>query len=134
MKRIAGLTLIASSLLGCAAEPVRLEQERTYQVEWIGGRPLIDNSRLSVTFGEDQRAYGNAGCNHWFAHYSLDGERLSFGPPGNTRKRCAPALMEQEKRFLDALGKVQRWDISSQQQLRLWPTEGKPIRLWLENR
>ncbi|KFX68668.1 lipoprotein [Pseudomonas taeanensis MS-3] len=129
-RSIIALGLLATSLLGCATAPVQLETERTYQVEWIGERPLIDRSRLSLTLGEDGRAYGNAGCNHWFASYTLAGDKLSFGAAGSTRKLCAPALMEQEARFLANLAKVQRWDVSPIQQLRLWPAAGKPLRLW----
>ena len=44
----------------------------------------------------------------------------------------APALMEQEKRFLQALENVQRWDVSPIDQMRFWPAEGKPLRWWLE--
>jgi len=40
--------------------------------------------------------------------------------------------MEQEKRFLQALEGVQRWDVSSIEQMRFWPAEGKPLRWWLE--
>ncbi|WP_372866465.1 META domain-containing protein, partial [Pseudomonas sp.] len=109
-----------------------LETERSYQVEWIGEHPLIDRSHLTITFGEDGRAYGNAGCNHWFARYNLAGQQLAFDAAGSTRKICAPALMEQEARFLDSLGKVRRWDVSPIEQLRLWPAEGKPLRLWPE--
>jgi heat shock protein HslJ len=101
-------------------------------VEWIGERPLIDRSHLTITLGEDGRAYGSAGCNHWFASYRRAGDALRFEQPGATRKLCAPALMEQEQRFLEALGQVQRWDVSGIGQLRLWPAEGKPIRLWPE--
>jgi heat shock protein HslJ len=126
---LAGLPL---ALLGCAADPVKLEQERSYRVEWIGERPLIDRSHLTLTLGADGRAYGTAGCNHWFAAYELHDQELHFATVGSTRKLCAPALMEQEQRFLDALGKVQSWDVSPIEQLRLWPTEGKPIRLWPE--
>ena len=132
MKRTLGASLLSASLLGCASAPVQLETERTYRLEWIGERPLIDRSHLTITFGADGRAYGNAGCNHWFASYTLAGERLSFGAAGSTRKMCAPALMEQEARFLDSLGKVQRWDVSPIEQLRLWPAEGKPLRMWPE--
>ena len=124
------LAALAAGLAGCAADPLQLQTDRTYQVEWIGERPLIDSSHLTVTFGEDGRAYGTAGCNHWFAGYTLEGKQISFGPAGSTRKMCAPSLMEQEQRFLDALTKVQRWDFSPIDQLRLWPAEGKPIRLW----
>ncbi|TDF81074.1 META domain-containing protein [Pseudomonas sp. H9] len=124
--------LAGTALLGCAAEPMKLEQERSYLLEWIGERPLMDYSHLTLTLAEDGRAYGNAGCNHWFAPYQLDGHKLTFGKVGSTRKLCAPALMEQEKRFLQALETVQRWDISPIEQVRFWPAEGKPLRFWPE--
>lgn len=130
MKPTPAIALLAASLAGCAADPVQLESDKTYRVEWIGERPLIDRSHLTVTLGEDGRAYGTAGCNHWFASFEREGEKLTFGQAGSTRKMCAPALMEQEQRFLEALGQVQRWDVSGIGQLRLWPAEGKPIRLW----
>src|SRR5690606_8476097 len=123
---------LAIALLGCAADPLQLEQERSYRVEWLGERPLIDRSHLTLTLGTDGRAYGTAGCNHWFASYELSGQQLRFGAVGSTRKLCAPALMEQEQRFLDALSEIRRWDVSPIDQLRLWPAEGKPIRLWPE--
>lgn len=132
MKPTLALGLLAAYLAGCAADPIQLESDKTYQVEWIGERPLIDRSHLTLTLGEDGRAYGNAGCNHWFAAYTLEGDKLTFGQAGSTRKMCAPALMEQEQRFLDVLGSVQRWDVSGIGQLRLWPAAGKPIRLWPE--
>ncbi|WP_439861361.1 META domain-containing protein [Pseudomonas sp. MBLB4136] len=124
------IALLGASLLGCASPPSQLETERSYRIEWIGERPVLDRSHLSITLGEDGRAYGNAGCNHWFAPYEREGQALRFGPAGSTRKLCAPALMEQEARFLDSLGKVQRWDVSPLDQLRLWPETGKPLRLW----
>ncbi len=132
MKRAVILGMFGASLFGCAGEHVKLQQDHSYVLEWIGERPLIDNSHLTVTLGDDGRAYGNGGCNHWFAPYTLDGGNLSFGKVGSTRKLCAPALMEQEKRFLQALENVQRWDISPIEQVRFWPQEGKPLRLWSE--
>lgn len=132
MKHALVPALFAATLSGCASDPVQLENDKTYRVEWIGERPLIDRSHLTITLGEDGRAYGSAGCNHWFASYRRDGDALRFEQPGATRKLCAPALMEQEQRFLEALGQVQRWDVSGIGQLRLWPAAGKPIRLWPE--
>lgn len=131
MKPILPLILLAS-VAACASDQPSLESDTAYLVEWIGERPLIDRSHLSITLGADGRAYGNAGCNHWFASYNREGQLLTFGQPGATRKMCAPALMEQEQRFLDALQQVQRWDVSPLGQLRLWPANGKPIRLWPE--
>ena len=133
MKPFALSALVAAALLaGCASQPLPNKQDQSNVLEWIGERPLIDNSHLTMTLGADGRAYGNAGCNHWFASYTLQDKTITFGAVGNTRKMCAPALMEQEQRFLQALGKVQRWDISPIDQLRLWPAEGKPLRFWEE--
>ncbi|MEK8080681.1 META domain-containing protein [Pseudomonas sp. XK-1] len=133
MKHLLAAGLLAAGLIGCAATAPQLETEHSYKVEWIGERPLIDRSHLTITLGDDGRAYGNAGCNHWFAGYQLDGDTLSFSAAGSTRKMCAEALMEQEARFLDSLSKVQRWDLNSIGQLQLWPANGKPIRLWPED-
>lgn len=132
MHRALPLALLTTTLVGCASDAPQLETEHSYRVEWIGERPLIDRSHLTITFAADGRAHGNAGCNHWFAGYTMDGEHLRFEAPGSTRKLCAPALMEQEQRFLAALGQVQRWDFNAIGQLQLWPASGKPIRLWAE--
>jgi heat shock protein HslJ len=134
MKHALPITLLIGTLAGCVTPAPQLQTEHTYQVEWIGERPLIDRSHLTITLDNDGRAYGNAGCNHWFAHYTLAGNTLSFSAAGTTRKACAPALMAQEARFLDSLSKIERWDISATEQLRLWPAEGKPLRLWPESK
>ena len=131
MKQPLIATLLLAGLSACASGP-QLESDTAYRMEWIGERPLIDRSHLSITLGADGRAYGSAGCNHWFAGYTRDGEQLRFEQAGATRKMCAPALMEQEQRFLEALGEVRRWDFSATGQLQLWPASGKPIRLWPE--
>ncbi|MBO3276464.1 META domain-containing protein [Pseudomonas schmalbachii] len=133
MKALIAVTAAATLIAGCASHE-KLETEKTYRVEWIGERPLMDYSHLTLTLDGKGRAYGNAGCNHWFAGYTLDGENLTFGQAGSTRKMCAPALMEQEQRFLAALGEVRRWDFSEQGQLYLWPANGKAIRLWPEDK
>ncbi|ARU87781.1 META domain-containing protein [Pseudomonas sp. M30-35] len=130
MKALLAISLISASLVGCATDAMKIETDQTYQVEWIGERPLIDYSHLTITLGSDGRAYGNAGCNHWFASYTLEGDNISFEQAGSTRKMCAPALMEQEARFLQSLPGITRWDFSPTNQLRLWPSEGKPLRLW----
>ncbi|PIA68129.1 MULTISPECIES: META domain-containing protein [Pseudomonas] len=132
MNRALPLALLAATLVGCASDAPQLETERSYQVEWIGERPLIDRSHLTVTFAADGRAHGHAGCNHWFAGYTLKDDSVRFETPGSTRKMCAPSLMEQEQRFLAALTEVQRWDFNDIGQLQLWPANGKPIRLWAE--
>ena len=129
MRRLLLGVVAASTLLGCTTT-ARLQQERTYVLEWIGERPLIDDSHATLTLGADGRAYGSASCNHWFGRYIQDGQQLHIEQVGTTRKLCAPALMEQEARYLKALEQVQRWDLSSTDQLRLWSATGQPLRFW----
>lgn len=74
---------------------------------------LIRDTRISASFGNDGRVTGHAGCNRYFAPYTLAGERLTIGSAGATRMACAePAgLMQQEALFLAALATVSTWRI-----------------------
>lgn len=126
------LGIMSAGLAGCVATtPVSdLPLETTYQVEWLGERPLVDRSRLTLTLDPSGRAYGTGGCNRWFGRYELAGSLLRIEPGGSTRMACAPALMEQEQRFFDLLSQLYRWDWGDQGELQLWPVEGEPVRLW----
>ena len=120
-----------AALSACSSVPsTQLQPLQSYQVEWIGERPLIDRSMLTLTLGDNNQASGLAGCNNWMAEYQLSGDRLSLDNIATTRKLCAPALMEQEQRFLAALATVQRWEFAEHQQLLLWPEQGAAIKLW----
>ncbi|MDY0249850.1 MAG: META domain-containing protein [Pseudomonas sp.] len=128
-------TLLFGSLLvtlsACTGLPsTQLQTTQSYQVEWIAERPLIDRSMLTFTLLDEQRAAGLAGCNNWSASYQLNGNTLSLQNIATTRKLCAPALMEQEQRFLNALAQVQRWERVEHQQLLLWLEQGSAIKLW----
>lgn len=126
---LAGLAVL--SVAGCSVEPLTLQNDVTYIAEWIGDDPVVGRNPVSLTFSED-RAYGNAGCNHWFASYQLDGQTLRFSEIGSTRKICAEHIMKQEQHFLELLSQIERWDVSKIDQLRFWPTEGAPLRVWPE--
>ncbi|TBV17629.1 META domain-containing protein [Stutzerimonas kirkiae] len=120
------------AVAGCAREsgaPQAPQTYLTYIAEWVGDTAVIGRNPVSLTLADD-RAYGNAGCNHWFANYRLDGQSIRFSDIGSTRKLCLEEIMQQERHFLDLLGQVERWDISNIDQMRLWPAEGRPLRFW----
>ena len=125
------LGLAALITVGCAVEPLTLQNDVTYIAEWIGDEPVVGRTPLSLTFSED-RVYGNAGCNHWFATYQRNGQQIRFSNIGSTRKMCPELIMKQEQHFLELLSQVERWDVSNIDQLRFWPAEGAPIRVWPE--
>jgi heat shock protein HslJ len=74
---------------------------------------LIRDTQISASFGVDGRISGHAGCNRYFAPYTLAGDALTIGSAGATRMACAePAgLMQQEALFLAALATVATWRI-----------------------
>lgn len=80
---------------------------------------------LDMSFGEDGRVAGSAGCNRYSGGYEVEGEALSFGPAAATRMMCAEPerIMEQEAEFLAALGTVASWSIRGER-LQLRSAEG----------
>ncbi len=75
---------------------------------------VIDRARTTIAFNEDGRAAGNGGCNRFTGSYTLDGDGISFGPMAGTMMACPDALMNQDRRFHEALGQVTRWRIDAQ--------------------
>ena len=135
MKKTLIIACAATALSACTTtQKTELTSSQSFQVEWIGERPLFDSSMLTLRLTDDKQAAGLAGCNNWSANYQLNGTSFSLSDIATTRKLCAPALMEQEQRFLAHLARVQRWELSEHQQLLLWPEQGEPIKLWpIEN-
>jgi len=78
----------------------------TWQVEFIGTRPVIDYSPAVISFSADGQLSGNASCNRFSGAYQDTPEALSIGPLATTRMMCPPALMEQEQRMLAALSEI----------------------------
>lgn len=83
-----------------------------FTVERIEDRPVLDRSPASLTFDADGRVHGLASINRFTGTWTLDGDALTLSPLATTRMAGAPALMEQEQRLLDALGRVGRADLS----------------------
>lgn len=132
MRRLLIPIFMAATLAGCASTPPNIEQGRSHKVDWIGTQPTLEGSYVNMTFDFDERVYGTGGCNHWFAGYGVEGEILRFSRIGSTKRACDPDLMKQEQQFFDMLGQIRRWDLSPSGELRLWPEQGKPIRLHAE--
>lgn len=98
-------------LTGCGGDPASLLHGREWVVETIDGKGLVDRSRATLNFGADGRVAGRASCNNFTAQYTLTGETLTVSKAASTMMACPDALMDQEKRFLDVLGSVRRFDL-----------------------
>jgi heat shock protein HslJ len=99
-------------LSGCGGEPASLLLGPERVVESIEGDRLIGDSRATIAFREGGRVDGLASCNRYTATYKLTGEGLSIAGAASTMMACEPSLMAQERRFLDALAAVTRFEIA----------------------
>jgi heat shock protein HslJ len=61
-----------------------------------------------VLTSEGTRVHGFSQCKHSVASRKRNGSQLRFTPLATTRKACVEG-MEQEQRFLDALGAAVRF-------------------------
>lgn len=112
---------------GCGGEPAALLQGAEWRVEDIGGAGIVDRSRVTLRFNDDGRVAGTASCNRYSGAYELTGEGLTLGRMLTTKMACAPALMQQEQRFLGLLAQVRRFEIAADGALALIAADGRRI-------
>ena len=128
------LLLLAITSFANATEVNMTEFELT-DTEWwaedIDGKGVIDMAHTTLHFLEGGRVAGDTGCNRYNGSVEISGASISFGPMAGTRKACAPALMDQEMRFYQAVAKVVSWEVADTGLLHLKDASGNTIiRAW----
>nr|WP_244491064.1 META domain-containing protein [Paramesorhizobium deserti] len=98
----------------------------TWLVEDIYGAGVVDDAQTTLTIGEDGEVSGSSGCNRYFTKASFSADTLSFAEVGSTYMQCPPALMNQESKFFDALGKARAYRVDMGK-LLLLDADGKEI-------
>jgi len=115
------------TLTGCGGEPASLLQGAEWAVVEIGGKALVAGSKVTLAFAPDGHLSGNASCNRFMSGYKLSGEGLAIAEPAGTRMMCDAALMDQESKFLAALGSVHNFSIAADGALLLRTGDGRTI-------
>jgi uncharacterized lipoprotein YbaY len=111
----AALALVAALALAVSAmgEPVDAGGKSLTGVTWTwqgtqlnDGKTLVpaDPARYTLEFMADGRVALRADCNRGFGGYTLDGNRLDFGPLATTLIACPPGSLDGV--FLRQLGQV----------------------------
>jgi len=116
------------TLTGCGGEPASLLQGAEWTVVEIGGAPVIAGSKVTLDFAPDGRLSGHSSCNRFTSAYTLSGEGLAISKAAGTRMMCEAALMDQERRFIDALGSVQNFSIAADGALLLNTGDGRTVK------
>lgn len=73
----------------------------------------------------EKRVYGSTGCNSLTGALKADNGRIDFGALGCTRMMCAD--MTNERKVLDALQKVKKYQISEAGNLELTTSAGTVV-------
>lgn len=79
---------------------------------------------ITAMFNADGTLAGSSGCNTYRATWATDADHIEIGPPIGTKKMCeGEGVMEQETRYLEALGEVKTYQIDAST-LELFDDEG----------
>ncbi len=102
--------------------------DRTFQIQDVSGRGVIDSSNITLFFGQDGQFSGSMGCNTVFGSYKRSATDLEFGALGATKKMCATALMNQEQAVLNVLSDVTRIEQDKEGALIVRTADGRSLR------
>ncbi len=112
-----GLAVVLVSVVGCssmeappARQPPTISPASLVGIWWVAedidGGGVLDRVQSTLTFESPQRISGRAACNSYFGTVEPGRGTHRLKPVGTTRMACPPPVMDQEQRFLTALGAV----------------------------
>lgn len=118
----AALVVLAAGGAAATAEPGLFGD---WRAEAIGGRPVADDVRLTLSLSPDGAVSGSGGCNRFSGTAVVDGNDVTFPPFAASEKMCASAVMIPEQEFLGALAAVATYRLRPPN-LLLYDAEGRP--------
>lgn len=101
---------------------------------------FVEGERPTVTFRDDGKVVGNAGCEVYFGTWTLEGDTIRFA--GVSRETgqlsgprpCSAFSLDQETRFLAALDAARVVQVQAQSRKLLLLDKNKTVRVLLEYR
>ena len=101
---------IGVALAGCSlVRPASISTPKvdliggTWVAQDIDGAGVVNDAISSLVFSNDARVTGRGACNRYNGTVEVRGASLIVGELLATKMACAPALMDQETKFLAAL-------------------------------
>jgi len=88
---------------------------------------VLAGTSITAVFGPEGSVSGSAGCNRYFASYTMTETSLSIGTAGSTKMACGtPGVMQQESTYLSLLSQAKTYTIKGDK-LTLADAKGSPI-------
>lgn len=128
--------LVLASFIDATAEVPGVKQTRSllgteWWVEDIDQKGVVDRVHTTIAFPEPGRVAGDGGCNRYMGAVEIDGASISFGNLAGTMMMCPDSVMDQERRFHQALARVVSWELADTGLLHLKDSAGATIvRAW----
>jgi putative lipoprotein len=120
-----------AALAGCSAASQESAMASLAGSSWlvqdIDGRSVAPDLQTTVAFGEDGTVAGTGGCNRFTGGAGVGAGTIAVGPLASTRMACPPAVMDQERRFFDAMARAASWSVGADGLLRLSDAGGAEI-------
>ena len=80
-----------------------------WMLEDIGGSGVVEGVRATLEFPAADRAVGNGSCNRFSGGVTIGDSTIAFSRMISTKIACAPAVMAQETKYLQALQGAERY-------------------------
>ena len=80
-----------------------------WRADEIDGQRVVDGIASTIAFDGRSQAVGSTGCNRYVAPLQIAGSTLRLGDIALTRRACPPGVMDQERRFVVALGAIRTY-------------------------
>jgi heat shock protein HslJ len=133
--RLAIVLAAGIALAGCAstAAPTATGSSTLFlaKTNWVAEdvnkAGLIDNSRVTLSFSGDDKIAGSGGCNRFFGGYREADKALTVSGIGSTKMACAPALMDQEGKYLSVLGAAKSFALNDRGGLVITAGDGRTV-------
>lgn len=124
----AGRVEIAVRRVAVNEDAAELSVYGSWLAEDIDGGGVIDNAQTTLVLSQDGAVSGRGACNGYGGTATIDGDAIAFSQLVSTQMACPEAVMNQEMKFFDALGRVERFEIDAdQRKLVLLDGEGKSV-------
>ncbi|HJK98387.1 MAG TPA: META domain-containing protein [Polyangiaceae bacterium LLY-WYZ-14_1] len=114
-------------------EPARSEAPGSPEGAWVvtelaGQSPGEGPAPTLAIPADGGQVSGQTGCNRYQAELTVTGQRLRLGPVAATKRACPGPRMTTERRFLEALSAVARFELAADgHTLRLFDDAGRPV-------
>jgi heat shock protein HslJ/uncharacterized lipoprotein YbaY len=120
-------------LSGCGGEPRDLLTGVDWSVRSLDGEAVPETDdrdeviEVTLRFEPDGRVSGRAACNRYSADYRVGGEGLTIGTIAATKMACPGSRSAVERRFLERLAAVRRFEIGRDGELVLIGPDGRIV-------